>query len=160
MQAPAGACLPALSPASRFQTCMTSQCSLPTHGLNVGPSKARACCGFCVARASCSSASAGTPPLGRGNSLCHLGEGPSLLSRAWGCVSLGSRLGKRLVPSPSLSPRHPQQRTQGWAVRRLLTEDEARRRQEPRPGLTHTSRSVVCVSHGPGIRPALDFLCS
>ena len=139
-------CLPALSPASRFQTCMTSQCSLPTHGLNVGPSKARACCGFCVAWASCSSASAGTPPLGRGNSLCHLGGGPTLLSRAWGCVSLGSRLGNRLVPSPSLSPRHPQQWTQGLGCeRRLLTEDEARPQTGASPWAHSHQQEPLCV---------------
>ena len=104
---------------------------------------------------------AGTPPPGRGNSLCHLSVGPSRLSRPWGCVSSGSCLGNQLVPSPSLSPRCPPAELGlssghgGRAVRCGSSQRTRRdRRREPRPGLIHTSGSP-CVReprprHPPG----------
>lgn len=151
MQAPAGEHVPALSPASRFQTCTTSRRSLWTHGPNVGPSKARACCGFHVAGASCSSASAGTPPPGQGNPLCHLSVGPSACPEPRAASAWGTAWETNWFPVPASPPAAPcragaQQWTQGpGCERRLLTEDEARPQMGASPWAHSHQREPMCA---------------
>ena len=128
--------------------------------------------GTCVLRVSCGggfvqlclsrNTSPGTrkPPLSSERGIVRL-------SRAWGCISSGNRLGNQLVPSPSLSPRRPPQ-SWGSAVDAGAGLCEAaphRGRGETADGSLALGSFTpagahVCVSHGPGIRLALDFLCS
>lgn len=136
-----------LSPASRFQMCMTSRCSLPTQGPNVGPSEACACCAAVWRGLLCSR---NTSPDEETPLSSERGTVPRL-SRSLGCASSGSCLGNQLVPSPA-SPRCPLAELGlssghgGRAVRmRALTEDEARPQTGASPWAHSPAGAHVCV---------------
>ena len=122
-----------------------------TWGPNVGPSKPRVCCGFRVAGASCSSASAGTPPPGRGNPLCHLSVGSSACPEPGAVSARGTAWETNWFPVPASPPAAPRragarQWTRGpGCARRLLTEDEARPQTGASPWAHSHQREPMCA---------------
>lgn len=133
---------------SRFQMCMTSRCSLPTQGPNVGPSEACACCAFRVAGASCSrNTSPGTRKLPLSSERGTVPPVQSLGLRQLGEL-LGKSTGSQSQPLPSLPPRRAgaQQWTRGPGCEmRLLTEDEARPQTGASPWAHSHQREPVCA---------------
>lgn len=132
-----------------------------------------AACFMCRGGGLCSSASPGRALRGRENSFwCSQGwtvlsvQSLGLCQRAGRRALSGSCLGKQLVPSPSRAA----PRGAGAAavdagalpVGQLLPEGRGLdRRREPSPrAYSHQQEPTCALSHCPGIRPDLNFLCS